>query len=198
MAKQTPRWVQNTLSFIFPIAGAFFIAERKEKERYSSTKTIMLGDIKADWVRIGKTGNPFATNDFSANAFMEQALTGRAAYWVDRFKNAKSQGETRVAARHLAVIDELTRNYTPVEPVKPRTDVKQTADLEITGSDPRFFPVSPSNTSSGFMIMPDGTAPTAPQAPGTPSVQPWYMNAKIMIPVYLGAVALFYFMNKKR
>ena len=198
MPKPAPRWVQNTLSFIFPIAGAFFVAERKEKERYNATKMIMVGDIKADWVRIGKQGNPFATSDLSVNGFMEQALSGRAAYWVDRFKNAKTNGETRVSARNLAVIDELTRNFTPVEPIRTIQDIKQTADLvpTIDGTSTAGY------TNAGMFVLPSGSSTGTPQTPSTPGTlepsKPWYTNMKIMIPVYLGAVALFYFMSKKR
>jgi hypothetical protein len=73
MAKPAPRWVQDTLAFIFPIAGGFFIAERKDRDRYNLAKTIMINDIKADWSRIGKKGNPFTTTDISVNDFMETA-----------------------------------------------------------------------------------------------------------------------------
>ena len=195
-AKPLPRWIQNTLSFIYPVAGAFFIAERKEKERYNNTKTIMIGDIKADWVRIGKTGNPFTSSDISVNKFMEEALPGRAAYWVDRFKNAKSSGEKRVAARHLAVVDELTRNFVPVEPTRV---IKQTGDLDIVtgGTTGGTTGIITDGSRSAFVLAPDGSVQIAPQAPSTNS-KPWYMNMKVMVPVYLGAVALFYLLSKKR
>lgn len=195
MPKAVPRWVQNTLSFIVPIAGAFFIAERKDRERYDKAKTIMIGDIKKEWLSIGKTGNPFTTSDIAVNNFMQNALEGRANYWVTRLQQAKNQGETRVSARNLAVVDELTRNFTPVEPIRTMQDIKQTADLVpvIDGTSTAGY------TSPGMFVAPGGSTTSTPQAPGTPEpAKPWYTNLKIMIPVYLGAVALFYFMSKKR
>lgn len=199
MAKPLPRWIENTLIFVSPLAGSFFLAARNEKDRYNDTKMIMIGDIKADWLRIGKTGNPFNTTDVSVNKFMEEALPGRAAYWMDRFKNAKKDGEKRVAARHLAVIDELTRNFVPVEPYMPKKDIKQTADLDITGGTTGGTTGGATGgSSSGFVLAPDGSVQTAPQVPGIPGTKPWYMNMKIMVPVYIGAVALFYLLSKKR
>jgi len=199
MAKPAPRWVQNTLAFIFPIAGGFFIAERKDRDRYNLAKTIMINDVKADWSRIGKKGNPFTTTDISVNDFMETALGGRAVYWADRLKAANKEGEKRVAARHLAVVDELTRNFVPVEP--PQRERKQTGDLVVTGGQDNYN--TPSSTSSGssgsgFMLLPDGTITATPQTQMPSDNKPWYKDLKIMIPVYLGAAALFYFFYKKR
>jgi hypothetical protein len=200
MAKPAPRWVQNTLAFIFPIAGGFFIAERKDKDRYNLAKTIMINDVKADWSRIGKKGNPFTTTDISVNDFMETALGGRAVYWADRLKAANKEGEKRVAARHLAVVDELTRNFVPVEP--PQRDRKQTGDLVVTGSQDNWNS-SPStsgsgSSGSGFMLLPDGTITATPQTQMPSNNKPWYMDLKTMIPVYLGAAVLFYLFTKKR
>jgi hypothetical protein len=199
MAKPAPRWVQNTLAFIFPIAGGFFIAERKDRDRYNLAKTIMINDIKADWSRIGKKGNPFTTTDISVNDFMETALGGRAVYWADRLKAANKEGEKRVAARHLAVVDELTRNFVPVEP--PQKERKQTGDLMVTGGQDNYN--TPSSTGSGssgsgFMLLPDGTITSTPQTQMPSNTKPWYMDLKIMIPVYLGAAVLFYLFTKKR
>jgi len=199
MAKPAPKWVQNTLAFIFPIAGGFFIAERKDRDRYNLAKTIMINDVKADWSRIGKKGNPFTTTDISVNDFMETALGGRAVYWADRLKAANKEGEKRVAARHLAVVDELTRNFVPVEP--PQRERKQTGDLVVTGGQDNYN--TPSSTSSGssgsgFMLLPDGTITATPQTQMPSDNKPWYKDLKIMIPVYLGAAALFYFFYKKR
>jgi hypothetical protein len=200
MAKPAPRWVQNTLAFIFPIAGGFFIAERKDRDRYNLAKTIMVNDVKADWNRIGKKGNPFTTTDISVNDFMETALGGRAVYWADRLKAANKEGEKRVAARHLAVVDELTRNFVPVEP--PQREKKQTGDLVVTGGQDNWNS-SPStsgsgSTGSGFTLLPDGTITATPQTQMPSNSKPWYMDLKIMIPVYLGAAALFYLFTKKR
>jgi len=199
MAKPAPKWVQNTLAFIFPIAGGFFIAERKDRDRYNLAKTIMINDVKADWSRIGKKGNPFTTTDISVNDFMETALGGRAVYWADRLKAANKEGEKRVAARHLAVVDELTRNFVPVEP--PQRERKQTGDLVVTGGQDNYNTPSPSgsgSSNSGFMLLPDGTITATPQTQMPSDNKPWYKDLKIMIPVYLGAAALFYFFYKKR
>jgi hypothetical protein len=195
MASKTPRWVENTLAFLVPIGGSFFIAERNDRERYNLAKQIMINDIKAEWIRIGKKGNPFATTDLAVNDFMENALTGRAMYWADRLRVAKNSGEKRVTQRNLAVVDELTRNFMPVLPVEKR-ELKYDGGTGGTSDIPGY--TSGSTGGQTMMVRPDGTITTAPQSPGTDQGKPWYSNMKIMIPVYLGAAALFYFMYKKR
>jgi hypothetical protein len=197
MAKPAPRWVQNTLAFIFPIAGGFFIAERKDRDRYDLAKTIMINDVKADWSRIGKKGNPFTTTDISVNDFMETALGGRAVYWADRLKAANKEGEKRVAARHLAVVDELTRNFVPVEP--PQKDRKQTGDLVVTGGQDNWNTSTSSSGSGSSGSGYSGSGFTTTDQTKMPSdSKPWYMDLKTMIPVYLGAAVLFYLFTKKR
>jgi hypothetical protein len=195
VAKPAPRWVQNTLAFIFPIAGGFFIAERKDRDRYNLAKTIMINDVKADWSRIGKKGNPFTTTDISVNNFMETALGGRAVYWADRLKAAKKEGEKRVAARHLAVVDELTRNFVPVEP--PQRERKQTGDLVVTGGQDNWN-TSPSGSGSSGSGYSGSDFTTTDQTKMPSDSKPWYMDLKTMIPVYLGAAVLFYLFTKKR
>jgi hypothetical protein len=205
MPKPLPRWIQNTLASLSPLAGAWFIAERNEKDRYAETKMIMQGDIKADWIRIGMTGNPFTTINPAVNSFMETALGGRASYWLERFKAAKKTGEKRVAARHLAVIEELTKAFMPIE-VPSKDYIKQTGDLDKTTGSTGTDTAGQSNLIADLfkMIAPSQTTDTTPAVPTavpgsaiTPA-KPWYKDVKVMIPIYLGAAALFYFMYKKR
>ena len=81
---------------------------------------------------------------------------------------------------------------------KPRTD---SLNRPVTFRPRTVSPAAPLPTGAdNFGTVPGGTV--LPQAPSSTQVTntgtPWYMNTKIMIPVYLGAVALFYLMYKKR